>query len=89
MCNPYNCAIFIILYRYNYSEYLLHENPLRYVADDIYFTRFMLMMIPIWVLSVWLTIYRLNVIFCKLFNMVYHLCVEKKEKTVCSGEFEC
>ena len=27
--------------------------------------------------------------FCKLFNVVYNLCVEKKEKTVCSGEFEC
>ena len=89
MCNPYNCAIFIILYGYNYSEHLLHENSIRYVAGNIYFTRFMLIMIPFWVLSVWLTIYGLNVIFCKLFYMVSNLYVEKKEKTVCSGEFEC
>ena len=62
MCNPYNCAIFIILYGYSHSEHLLHENSIRYVADDIYYTRLMLMMIPFWVLSVWLTIYGLNVI---------------------------
>ena len=47
------------------------------------------MLIPFYVLSIWLTIYGVNVILCKLFNVVYNLCVEKKEKTVCSGEFEC
>ena len=29
---------------------------------------------------IWLTIYGLNVIFCKLLNMVSYLCAEKKEK---------
>ena len=62
------------------------ENPIRYVVDNVHFTRLMLMMIPFWVLSIWLTLYGINVILCKLFNVVYNLCVEKKEKTVCSGE---
>ena len=78
-----------ILHGNNYSQPLLPENPIRYVVDNVHFTRLMLMLIPFWVLSIWLTIYGVNVIFCKLFNMVYNLCVEKKEKTVCSGEFEC
>ena len=43
------------------------------------------MMIPFWVFSIWLTLYGVSVIFCKLYN----LCVEKEENTVCSGEFEC
>ena len=77
------------LYGNNYSESLLPENPIRYVVDNVHFTGLMLMMIPFWVLSIWLTLYGINVILCKLFNVVYNLCVEKKEKTVCSGEFEC
>ena len=78
-----------ILYGNNYSEPLLPENPIRYVVDNVHFTRLMLMMIPFLVLSIWLTLYGINVILCKLFNVVYNLCVEKKEKTVCLGEFEC
>ena len=74
-----------ILYGNNFSEPLLPENPIRYVANNINFTRLMLMMIPFWVLSIWLTLYGVSVIFCKLYN----LCVEKEENTVCSGEFEC
>ena len=35
-----------ILYGNNYSTPLLPENPLRYVENNIYFTRLMLMMIP-------------------------------------------
>ena len=66
-----------ILYGSNYSEPLLPENPIRYVADNVHFTRLMLMMIPFWVLSIWLTLYGINVILCKLFNVVYNLCVEK------------
>ena len=72
-----------------YSEPLLPENPIRYVVDNVHSTRLMLMLIPFWVLSIWLTLYGVNVILCKLFNVVYNLCVEKKDKTVCSGEFEC
>ena len=78
-----------ILYGNNFSEPLLPENPIRYVVDNVHFTRLMLMMIPFWVLSIGLTSYGVNIILCKLFNVVYNLCVEKKEKTVCSGEFEC
>ena len=66
-----------ILYGNNYSEPLLPENPIRYFVDNVHFTRLMLMMIPFWVLSIWLTLYGINVILCKLFNMVYNLCVEK------------
>ena len=39
-----------ILYGNNFSEPLLPENPIRYVANNINFTRLMLMMIPFWVL---------------------------------------
>ena len=35
-----------ILYGNNYSEPLLPENPIRYVVDNVHFTRLMLMMIP-------------------------------------------
>ena len=56
------------------------KNPTRYVVDNVHFTRLMLMMIPFWVLSIWLTIYGVNVILCKLFNILSNLCVEKKEK---------
>ena len=45
----------------------------------------MLMMIPFWVLSIWLTLYGVNVILCKLFNVVYNLCVEKKKKLYVQG----
>ena len=78
-----------ILYGNNYSEPLLPENPIRYVANNINFTRLMLMMIPFWVFSIWLTLYGLSVIFCKLSNIMYNLCVETEENNVCSGEFEC
>ena len=78
-----------ILYGNNYTEPLLPENPLRYVENNIFFTRLMLMMIPFWIFSIWLTLYGLNVIFCKLSNVMYNLCREKEENTVCTGEFEC
>ena len=69
-----------ILYGINYSQPLLPENPIRYVVDNVHFTRLML---------IWLTIYGVNVIWCKLFNILSNLYVEKREKTVCSGEFKC
>ena len=78
-----------ILYGNNYSQPLLPENPIRYVVDNVHFKRLMLMLIPFYVLSIWLTLYGVNVILCKLLNVVYNLCVVKKEKTVCSGELEC
>ena len=74
-----------ILYGNNYSEPLLPENPIRYVVYNVHFTRLMLMMIPFWVLSIWLTLYGINVILCKLFNVVYNLCVEKKKKLYVQG----
>ena len=74
-----------ILYGNNYSEPLLPENPIRYVVDNVHFTRLMLMMIPFWVLSIWLTLYGINVILYKLFNVVYNLCVEKKKKLYVQG----
>ena len=74
-----------ILYGNNYSEPLLPENPIRYVVDNVHFTRLMLLMIPFWVLSIWLTLYGINVILCKLFNVVYNLCVEKKKKLYVQG----
>ena len=74
-----------ILYGNNYSEPLLPENPIRYVVDNVHFTRLMLMMIRFWVLSIWLTLYGINVILCKLFNVVYNLCVEKKKKLYVQG----
>ena len=76
-----------ILYGNNYSEPLLPENPIRYVVDNVHFTRLMLMMIPFWALSIWLTLYGINVILCKLFNVVYNLCVEKKKKLYVQGNF--
>ena len=69
-----------ILYGNNYSQPLLPENPIRYVVDNVHFTRLMLMLIPFWVLSIWLTIYGVNVILCKLFNILSNLCVEKGKK---------
>ena len=74
-----------ILYGNNYSEPLLPEYPIRYVVDNVHFTRLMLMMIPFWVLSIWLTLYGINVILCKLFNVVYNLHVEKKKKLYVQG----
>ena len=74
-----------ILYGNNYSEPLLPENPIRYVVDNVHFTRLMLMMIPFWVLSIWLTLYGINAILCKLFNVVYNLCVEKKKNCMFRG----
>ena len=74
-----------ILYGNNYSQPLLPENPIRYVVDNVHFNRLILMLIPFYVLSIWLTIYGVNVILCKLFNVVYNLCVEKKEKTMFRG----
>ena len=74
-----------ILYGNKYSEPLLPENPIRYVVDNVHFTRVMFMMIPFWVLSIWLTLYGINVILCKLFNVVYNLCVEKKKKLYVQG----
>ena len=78
-----------ILYGNNYTEPLLPENPLRYVENNILFTRLMLMMIPFWIFSIWLTLYGLNFIFCKLSNVMYNLCRDKEENTVCTEEFEC
>ena len=69
-----------ILYGNNYSQPLLPENPIRYVVDNVHFNRLILMLIPFWVLSIWLTIYGVNVILCKLFNILSNLCVEKGEK---------
>ena len=62
---------------------LLPKNPIRYVVDNVHFTRSMLMMILFWVLSIWLTLYGLRVIFCKLSNIMYNFCVEKEKNTVC------
>ena len=76
-----------ILYGNNYSQPLLPENPIRYVVDNVHFNRLMLTLIPFWVLSIWLTIYGVNVILCKLFNVVYNLCVEKKEKLYVQENF--
>ena len=74
-----------ILYGNNYSEPLLPENPIRYVVDNVHFTRLMLMMIPFWVLSIWLTLYGINVILCKLFNVVYNLCRKKRKSCMFRG----
>ena len=70
-----------ISYGNNFSEPLLPDNPIRYVANNINFTRLMLMMIPFWVFSIWLTLYGVSVIFCKLYN----LCVEKKKTLYVQG----
>ena len=70
-----------ISYGNNFSEPLLPENPIRYVANNINFTRLMLMMIPFWVFSIWLTLYGVSVIFCKLYN----LCVEKEQTLYVQG----
>ena len=74
-----------ILYGNNYSQPLLPETPIRYVVDNVHFNRLMLMLIPFYVLSIWLTKYGVNVILCKLFNVVYNLCVEKKKKLYVQG----
>ena len=74
----------------NYSEPVLPDHPIRYVEKhNVRIATLMLMMAPLWVLSGWLTIYGLIIFFCKLSNIVYKTCVEKKQKTVCEGEFEC
>ena len=71
-------------------ELVLPDHPIRYVEEhNVRIATLMLMMAPLWVLSGWLTIYGLIIFFCKLSNIVYKTCVEKKQQTVCEGEFEC
>ena len=80
----------LLMYMDNYSKPVLPDNPIRYVEENNYrIATLMLMMAPLWVMSAWLTIYGLIILFCKLSDIVYNICTKKKQKTVCAGEFEC
>ena len=64
----------------------LPENPLIYFEQ--YNNKLLLWMSPLLLLTVWVNIYIFfNII---LFSAkMYNDCVDKKNKTVCAGEFKC
>ena len=76
----------LFIYMDNYSKPVLPDNPIRYVEENNHrISTLILMMAPFCVMSTWLTIYGLIILFYKLSD----ICTKKKQKTVCAGEFEC
>ena len=70
----------------NFTEPMLPENPLTYFEEYNY--KLLLWMTPLLVLTIWVNMYILfNIIL--YFAKLYNNCVEKKDKTVCAGEFKC
>ena len=70
----------------NYTEPMLPENPLTYFVEYNY--KLLLWMTPLLVLTIWVNIYILFNIML-YFAKLYNDCVDKKNKTVCVGEFKC
>ena len=70
----------------NYTEPKLPENPVSFFKE--YNSNLILWMSPILILSVWVNIYVFfNIIL--FFSKMYKDCVEKRSKTICTGEFKC
>ena len=70
----------------NYTEPKLPDFPLTYFKE--YNSKIILWMSPLLILTIWVNIYILfNIIL--FFAKMYKDCVEKKNKTVCTGEFKC
>ena len=70
----------------NDTQPKLPENPLIYFEE--YNNKLLLWMSPLLVLTVWVNIYIFFNIILFLAKM-YNDCVDKKNKTVCAGEFKC
>ena len=70
----------------NVTEVKLPENPLTYLEENN--SKLLLWMSPLFLITVWVNIYILFYIFL-FFAKMYYKCVDKKEKTVCTGEFKC
>ena len=70
----------------NDTQPKLPENPLTYFEE--YNNKLLLWMSPLLLLTIWVNIYVFfNIIL--FFAKMYNNCVEKKDKTVCAGEFKC
>ena len=70
----------------NDTQPKLPENPLIYFEENN--NKLLLWMSPLLVLTVWVNIYIFfNIIL--FFAKMYNDCVDKKNKTVCAGEFKC
>ena len=70
----------------NLTEPKLPENPLIYFEE--YNNKLLLWMSPLLLLTIWVNIYIFfNIIL--FFAKMYNECMEKKNKTVCTGEFKC
>ena len=68
------------------TEPKLPENPLIYFEE--YNNKLLLWMSPLLLLTIWVNIYIFfNIIL--FFAKMYNECMEKKNKTVCTGEFKC
>ena len=70
----------------NDTQPKLPENPLIYFEE--YNNKLLLWMSPLLLLTVWVNIYIFFNIILFLAKM-YNDCVDKKNKTVCAGEFKC
>ena len=70
----------------NNTEPKLPENPLIYFEE--YNNKLLLWMSPLLLLTVWVNIYFVfNIVL--YFAKIYNDCTNKKNKTVCAGEFKC
>ena len=73
----------------NYTEPKVPDNPIRYLEEyNRSVGRLVMLMSPLLLLTVWVNIYLVLKIIL-YFSRIYYKCVEKKDSTVCSGEFKC
>ena len=70
----------------NLTEPKLPENPLIYFEE--YNHKLLLWMSPLLLLTIWVNIYIFFIIIL-FFAKMYDECMEKKNKTLCTGEFKC
>ena len=70
----------------NYTEGELPENPITYFEE--YNSKLLIWMSPLLFLTVWVNMYIIFNIFL-FFAKVYNDCTQKKNKTICEGEFKC
>ena len=70
----------------NDTQPKLPENPLIYFEE--YNNKLLLWMSPLLLLTIWVNIYVFfNIIL--FFIKMYNDCLDKKNKTICAGEFKC
>ena len=70
----------------NFTEPELPENPLIYFKE--YNNKLLLWISPLLVLTIWVNIYLLfNIII--FFVKMYNNCVEKRNKSICTGKLKC